>query len=104
CSCEVPHIAALWLTRCAKLAALAALVETLAPTRCNHDATDAGMRNSITGISGCCACAASGHAAAPPSSAAKSFRRAMWLAMLPLRVGVIHKGGMIPRFHRAVCD
>jgi hypothetical protein len=44
---------------------LAAFVETLAPTRCNHDATDAGMRNPTTGITGCCARAASGHAAAP---------------------------------------
>jgi hypothetical protein len=48
---------------------LTAFVETLAPTRCNHDATDAGMRNPITGIAGYCARAASGHvAAAPPSS------------------------------------
>jgi hypothetical protein len=54
---------------------LAAFVETLAPTRCNHDATDAGMRNPITGISGCCARAAGGHAAAPPSSVMNSRRR-----------------------------
>jgi hypothetical protein len=33
-------------------------------------------RNPITGIAGCCARAASGHAAAPPS-VAKNFRRAM---------------------------
>jgi hypothetical protein len=59
---------------------LAALVETLAPTRCNHDATDAGMRNPITGNADCCARAASGQAAAPPS-VAKNFRRPMWLAM-----------------------
>ena len=39
---------------------MAAFVETLVPTRCNHEATDAGMRNPITGISGCCARAASG--------------------------------------------
>jgi hypothetical protein len=37
---------------CAEVVALAAFVETLAPTRCNHDATDAGMRNPITGIAG----------------------------------------------------
>jgi hypothetical protein len=34
----------------------------------------------ITGIADCCARAASGHAAAPPSMA-KNFRRSMWLAM-----------------------
>jgi hypothetical protein len=33
-------------------------------------------------LSGCCARAANGHvAAAPLSSVAKNFRRAMWLAM-----------------------
>jgi len=31
-------------------------------------------------LRGCCALAASGHAAAPPS-VAKNFRRSMWLAM-----------------------
>ena len=61
---------------------MAAFVETLAPTRCNHDATDAGMRNPITGIASCCAYAASGHAAAAPPSVAKNFRRSMWLALL----------------------
>jgi hypothetical protein len=35
--------------------------------------------NPTTGI-GCCARAASGHAAAAPS-VAKNFRRSMWLAM-----------------------
>jgi hypothetical protein len=34
------------------------------------------MRNPTTGIFGCCARAASGHAAAPPS-VDKNFRRAM---------------------------
>jgi hypothetical protein len=38
----------------------------------------------------CCARTASGHAAAPPSSVAKNFRRWMLLAMVTLRVGVIH--------------
>jgi hypothetical protein len=38
------------------------------------------MRNPTTGIAGCCARAASGHAAAPPS-VTKNFRRSMWLAM-----------------------
>jgi hypothetical protein len=46
-------------------------------------------RNPITGIAGCCARTASGHAAAPPS-VAKNFRRPMWLAMVTLRLGVIH--------------
>jgi hypothetical protein len=35
----------------------------------------------ITGIPGCCARAASGHAAAAPPSVAKNFRRSIWLAM-----------------------
>jgi hypothetical protein len=47
------------------------------------------MRNPTTGIAGCCARAASGHAAAPPS-VAKNFRRSMWLATVTLRLGVIH--------------
>jgi hypothetical protein len=38
------------------------------------------LRNPITGTAGCCARAASGHVAAPPS-VAKNFRRPMWLAM-----------------------
>jgi hypothetical protein len=37
---------------------------------------DRVLRNPITGIAGCCARAASGHAAAPPS-VAKNFRRSM---------------------------
>src|SRR5262249_5950709 len=41
-------------------------------------------------IAGCCARAASGHAAAAPPSVAKNFRRPMWLAMVNLRSGVIH--------------
>jgi len=39
------------------------------------------FRNPITGIAACCARAASGHAAAAPPTAAKNFRRPMWLAM-----------------------
>jgi len=53
---------------------LAAYVETLAPTRCNHDATNAGMRNPTSGIVDCCARAASGHAAALASSVINSRR------------------------------
>jgi hypothetical protein len=34
----------------------------------------------ITGFVGCCACAASGHAATAQPSVAKNFRRSMWLA------------------------
>jgi hypothetical protein len=57
---------------------LAAFVETLAPTRCNHDATDAGMRNPITGIAGCRAPAASGHATAALPRSVMNSRRLMW--------------------------
>jgi len=42
---------------------------------------DAPCRNPITGIVGCCARAASGHAAPAPPSVAKNFRRPMKLAM-----------------------
>jgi hypothetical protein len=38
-------------------------------------------RKPMTGIVDCCARAVSGHAAAAPPSAAKNFRRLMWLAM-----------------------
>jgi len=38
-------------------------------------------KNPITGIAGCCARAASGHATAALPSVAKNFRRPMWLAM-----------------------
>ena len=44
----------------------------------------------ITGNARCCARAASDHAAAAPPSVAKNFRRPMWLAMCPLRLGVFH--------------
>jgi hypothetical protein len=42
---------------------------------------DEALRYPITGIAGCCARAANGHAAAAPPSVAKNFRRSMWLAM-----------------------
>jgi hypothetical protein len=35
----------------------------------------------VMGIADCCARAATGQAAAPPSSVANNFRRPMWLAM-----------------------
>jgi hypothetical protein len=38
----------------------------------------------------CCARAVSDHAAAAPPSVAKNFRRSMWLAIVTLRLGVIH--------------
>jgi hypothetical protein len=41
---------------------------------------DTLLRNPINGIAGCCALAASGHAAAAPN-VAKNIRRSMWLAM-----------------------
>jgi len=40
-------------------------------------------KGATTGIAGCCARAAIGHAAAAPPSVAKNFRRPMWLAMCP---------------------
>src|SRR5262245_27229417 len=50
----------------------------------SREVSDSGtprLKYPITGIAGCCARAASGHAAAAPPSVAKNFRRAMWLAM-----------------------
>ena len=47
-------------------------------SRCNHEATDAGMRNPITGIAGCCARAESGHAAAAPPSSDMNSRRLLF--------------------------
>jgi hypothetical protein len=49
---------------------------------------------------GCCARAASGHAAAAPASVAKNLRLPMWLAMWTLRLGVIH--AMEGRYHASV--
>jgi len=46
------------------------------PRRASTNGTSRG----VTGIAGCCARAASGHAAAAPPSVAKNFRRPMWLA------------------------
>ena len=42
------------------------------------DSGDPGLRNPITGIAGCCARAANGHAAAPPISVMNSRRRISW--------------------------
>src|SRR5215470_16536276 len=42
--------------------------ETITLTCWRNGAADAALRNPITGIAGCCARAASGHAAAPPRS------------------------------------
>jgi len=50
----------------------------------NHWPCDEGVpatRNPMVGFAGCCARAASGHAAAAPPNVAKNFRRSMWLAM-----------------------
>jgi len=49
---------------------LAAFVETLARTRCNHDATDAGMRNPITGTPAA--------PRPPPAATPPCRRRAAW--------------------------
>src|SRR5262249_53299205 len=49
------------------------------------------LRNPITGIAGCCARAASGHAAAaPPRNVAKNFRSSDVACHVTLRLGVIH--------------
>jgi len=54
-----------------RLEALAKYAQTIAEI-----SGDAEWRTPITGIADCCARAASGHAAAPPT-VAKNFRRAM---------------------------
>ena len=46
---------------------------------------DPALRNPITGIAGCCARAASGHAAAPPSSVMNSRRLTLSMEGLPGR-------------------
>jgi hypothetical protein len=71
---------------------IATVRPSIQPSSCNrrtkaatHWPWDEGVpatRNPMVGIfAGCCACAASGHAAAAPPSATKNFRRPMWLAM-----------------------
>jgi hypothetical protein len=52
--------------------------QELTSMRDNPRAAHAGA---VGGMAGCCARAASGHATAAPPSAAKNFRRPMWLAM-----------------------
>jgi hypothetical protein len=42
--------------------------------RCLSCASDRVLRNPITGIAGCCGCAASGHAAAPPTAGWRPVR------------------------------
>jgi len=42
---------------------------------------DPGWMNPTTGIAGCCARTASGHAIVAPPSVAMNSRRPMWLAM-----------------------
>jgi hypothetical protein len=46
---------------------------------------DRPLSNAITGITGCCARAASGHAAAVPPRATRNFRLAMLIAIGPFR-------------------
>jgi hypothetical protein len=48
--------------------------------RCAIAADEPAYRYPTVGIAGCCARAALGHAAAPPS-VARNFRRLMWLAI-----------------------
>jgi hypothetical protein len=48
----------------------------------DYRATAFGAKHPMVGsFAASCACAASGHVAAPPSRVAKNFRRPMWLAM-----------------------
>jgi len=54
----------------------------------------------ITGIAGCCARAANGHAAAAPPSAASNSRRPMVTVIRPSREGCVK--ATIPRHQRAV--
>jgi hypothetical protein len=65
---------------------------TDALTMCMNWPGDSMLRNPITGIAGCCARAASGHATAPPS-VAKNFRRSMGLPCDPLFGGHSCNGG-----------
>ena len=55
------------------------------------------MRSPTTGIAGCCARAASGHAAAAPPSVAKNFRRPMVTVMRPSRARVRKRKDTTPR-------
>src|SRR5262249_40564346 len=61
---------------------------------------DAPLRNPITGIVGCCARAASGQAAAAPTSVARNFRRPMVTVIRPSRARCVKE--TIPRHERAV--
>jgi len=51
-------------------------------SRCAHSAADPLLRNPITGIVGCCARTASGHAAAAPARSVMKSRRLMWVTEL----------------------
>src|SRR5262249_30517301 len=57
-------------------------------------------RNPTTGIAGCCARAARGHAAAVPPSAASNSRRPMVTVIRPSRARCVK--ATIPRHQRAV--
>ena len=57
---------------------------------------DAKLRNPITGIAGCCARAASGHAAAPPSAVSNS-RRPMVTVIRPSRARCVKGNDTTPR-------
>src|SRR5262245_25565408 len=65
-----------------------------------RSAGDKPLRNPITGIADCCACAASGHAVAAPPSAASNSRRPMVTVIRPSRVRCVK--GRIPRHERGV--
>src|SRR5215469_9130544 len=65
-----------------------------------HCAADTPCSTPITGIAGCCARAASGHAAAAPPRAASNSRRPMVTVIRPSRARCVN--GTIPRHKRAV--
>jgi hypothetical protein len=73
---------------------LAAFVETLAPTRCNHDATDAGMRNPITGIAGA---ARAPRAATQPPRRQQRDERAAFIKKMSSHGTIAKRGGLAKR-------
>src|SRR5262245_6280497 len=68
--------------------------------RSANASSDVGWSKPITGIAGCCARAASGHAAAAPPSATINSRRPMVTVIRPSRARCVN--GTIPRHERAV--
>src|SRR5262245_29462114 len=76
---------------------LVAITETRRPHASSGEPT---VRNPTTGIAACCACAAIGHAALAPPSAASNSRLPMVTVIRPSRARCVK--GRIPRHERAV--